>query len=66
MYYGQIVWLKNLLDNDYKSKVGINNPDQNKRSTTLIVLRMLLGIEYVMELFTIKKTLKQPVVRRNW
>jgi uncharacterized protein (DUF2147 family) len=47
MYYGEIVWLKNQLDTYGKLKVDINNPDPNKRSAPLVVLKMLLEFEYV-------------------
>lgn len=57
MYYGQIVWLKNQLDTYGKLKVDINNPDPNKRSAPLVVLKILLGFEYagVINIYDSKK-----------
>lgn len=46
MYYGQIVWLKNPLNEQGKAKTDVNNPDPSKRGAPLIGLRMLLGFEY--------------------
>ncbi len=45
-YYGQIVWLKEPLNEDGKPKVDKNNPDETKRSKPLLGYRNLLGFEY--------------------
>ncbi len=46
VYYGQISWLKNPVDDVGKPKVDKNNPNPTKRSIPLIGLRILLGFEY--------------------
>jgi uncharacterized protein (DUF2147 family) len=45
-YYGQIVWLKEPLNEEGKPKVDKNNPDETKRTQPLLGYRMLLGFEY--------------------
>jgi uncharacterized protein (DUF2147 family) len=45
-YYGQIVWLKEPLNEEGKPKVDKNNPDETKRIKPLLGYRNLLGFEY--------------------
>lgn len=45
-YYGQIVWLKNPLNEHGKPKLDGNNPDVSKRNHPIIGLNMLLGFTY--------------------
>lgn len=45
-YYGQIVWLKEPLNEEGKPKVDKNNPDESYRTKPLLGYRNLLGFEY--------------------
>lgn len=45
-YYGRIVWLKEPLNEEGKPKVDKNNPDESKRSTPILGMRLLAGFEY--------------------
>lgn len=45
-YYGRIVWLKEPNNEEGKPKVDKNNPDESKRGTPLLGLRMLAGFEF--------------------
>lgn len=45
-YYGRIVWLREPNNEEGKPKVDKNNPDEAKRSTPLMGLRMLSSFEY--------------------
>jgi uncharacterized protein (DUF2147 family) len=59
-YYGQIVWLKEPLNEEGKPKVDKNNPDETKRKTPLLGYRMLLGFEYIGEKKWEKGTIYDP------
>ena len=45
-YYGQIVWLKEPLNEEGKPKVDKNNPDETYRTKPLLGYRNLLSFEY--------------------
>lgn len=45
-YYGRIVWLKEPLNEEGKAKVDKNNPDESKRATPILGMRLLAGFEY--------------------
>ena len=45
-FYGRIVWLKEPLNEEGKPKVDKNNPDETKRATPLLGMRMLAGFEF--------------------
>lgn len=45
-YYGRIVWLKEPLNEEGKAKVDKNNPDESKRVTPILGMRLLAGFEY--------------------
>jgi uncharacterized protein (DUF2147 family) len=45
-YYGQIVWLKEPLNEEGKPKVDKNNPDEAKRTKPLLGYRNLLGFQF--------------------
>jgi uncharacterized protein (DUF2147 family) len=45
-YYGRIVWLREPINEEGKPKVDKNNPDESKRNTPLLGMRMLAGFEF--------------------
>jgi uncharacterized protein (DUF2147 family) len=45
-FYGRIVWLKEPKNEEGKTKVDKNNPDETKRNTPLLGMKMLSGFEY--------------------
>ncbi len=45
-YYGRIVWLKEPMNEEGKPKVDKNNPDESKRLTPVLGLRLLAGFEF--------------------
>jgi uncharacterized protein (DUF2147 family) len=45
-YYGRIVWLREPNNEEGKPKVDKNNPDESKRQTPLLGLRMLASFEF--------------------
>jgi uncharacterized protein (DUF2147 family) len=45
-FYGRVVWLKEPMDADNKIKVDKKNPDQSKRSTPIMGIKLLSGFEY--------------------
>lgn len=45
-YYGRIVWLKEPMNEEGKPKVDKNNPDESKRLTPILGLRLLAGFEF--------------------
>jgi uncharacterized protein (DUF2147 family) len=45
-YYGRIVWLREPNNEEGKPKVDKNNPDESKRNTPLLGMRMLASFEF--------------------
>ena len=45
-YYGRIVWLREPNNEEGKPKVDKNNPDESKRTTPLLGMRMLSSFEF--------------------
>lgn len=45
-FYGRIVWLKEPKNEEGKPKVDKNNPDETKRNSPLLGMKMLSGFEY--------------------
>ena len=45
-FYGRIVWLKEPKNEEGKPKVDKNNPDETKRTTPLLGMKILSGFEF--------------------
>ena len=45
-YYGRIVWLREPNNEEGKPKVDKNNPEESKRTTPLLGMRMLASFEF--------------------
>ncbi len=48
-YFGKIVWIKESIGPDGKTKLDVNNPDADKRSRPLIGLNIVTNLEWDVE-----------------
>lgn len=45
-YYGKLIWGKNMYDENGKSKLDVNNPDEKLKKRPLENLMLLIGFEF--------------------
>jgi uncharacterized protein (DUF2147 family) len=59
-YYGRIVWLKEPKNEEGNPKVDKNNPEEAKRTTPLLGMKMLSGFEFIADNLWEEGTIYDP------